>query len=152
VGDIHQPLHASDHEDRGGNDVRVSFTQPHGRQRRVNLHAAWDTDFVRMAFTVKDERRIAQQLVASAGDGAIRAMQKGDAAQWAAESYALSQDIVYGHLPGLACRNDAAAAGTSVERLPLSTAYVIGATHTVPKQLLRAGARIAHLLNGAFAR
>jgi hypothetical protein len=152
VGDIHQPLHASDDDDRGGNDVRVSFPQPHGRQRRTNLHAAWDTDFVRMAFTVKDERRIAQQLVSGAGDTAIRAMQKGDAVQWLAESYALSKDLAYGRLPGFACRNDAGTAETAAERRPLSAGYVTQATSAVPRQLLRAGARIAYLLNRAFAR
>jgi hypothetical protein len=152
VGDIHQPLHASDDDDRGGNDVRVSFPQPNGRQRRTNLHAAWDTDFVRMAFTVKDERRIAQLLVSGAGETAIKAMQKGDAVQWLAESYAISQSIAYGRLPGFACRNDAGTAATVDERQPLSVAYVAEVTSVVPKQLLRAGARIAHLLNRAFAK
>jgi hypothetical protein len=37
VADVHQPLHASDDDDRGGNDIRVTFL---GRQ--TNLHAVWD--------------------------------------------------------------------------------------------------------------
>ena len=41
IGDIHQPLHAADHEDRGGNMIQVRL--PWGRN--ANLHAAWDTDF-----------------------------------------------------------------------------------------------------------
>jgi hypothetical protein len=152
VGDVHQPLHASDHDDRGGNDVRVSFTLPSGQQRQVNLHSAWDTDFVRAAFTAQDERRIAQQLLSDAGDAAIRAMQKGAAAQWMAETYAIAQDSTYGKLPGFACSNDGTVADFAAERLPLDAAYVSNATSVVQKQLLRAGARIAYLLNRAFAR
>jgi hypothetical protein len=39
VGDMHQPLHAADNHDRGGNCVRVAL----GGQRTVNLHSYWDT-------------------------------------------------------------------------------------------------------------
>lgn len=152
VGDVHQPLHASDHDDRGGNDVRVAFTLPSGQQRQVNLHAAWDTDFVRAAFTTPDERRIAQQLVSNAGHAAIRAMQKGAAAQWMAETYAIAQESSYGRLPGFACGNGGTAADFAAERLPLDADYVANATSVVPKQLLRGGARIAYLLNRAFAK
>ena len=152
VGDIHQPLHASDDDDHGGNGVRVTFTTSHGRQRRTNLHAAWDTDVVRRAFSVKDERRIAQQLVSGAGAAAIRAMQKGDAGQWVAESYAIGKDVAYGKLPGFGCRNDAGTSEATAERLALGAAYMAEASSIVPKQLLRAGARIAHLLNQAFAK
>ena len=38
VGDIHQPLHVSFEDDRGGNDVGVS-----GTLCRWNLHAVWDS-------------------------------------------------------------------------------------------------------------
>jgi S1/P1 Nuclease len=36
VGDIHQPLHVSFEDDRGGNSVGIS-----GSLCRWNLHAAW---------------------------------------------------------------------------------------------------------------
>jgi hypothetical protein len=39
IGDIHQPLHAADHDDRGGNMIQVRL--PWGRN--ANLHGAWDT-------------------------------------------------------------------------------------------------------------
>ncbi len=38
VGDIHQPLHVGRPEDRGGNDVRITF-----EGRNSNLHTLWDT-------------------------------------------------------------------------------------------------------------
>ena len=155
VGDIHQPLHASDHGDRGGNEVRVSFTLPNGQQRQTNLHAAWDTDFVRGAFVKLDERQIARDLLAQAGRPALRGMQKGSVTQWVAESHAIARNSAYGGLPGFACNqddandaNDAWAEG----RLALDDRYVARATGAVPKQLLRAGVRIARLLNRAFSR
>ena len=39
VGDIHKPLHASDHEDHGGNCVRLAGEGA----RTTNLHSYWDT-------------------------------------------------------------------------------------------------------------
>lgn len=38
VGDIHQPLHVGRPEDRGGNDVRITF-----EGRNANLHQLWDS-------------------------------------------------------------------------------------------------------------
>ena len=44
VGDVHQPLHAADHHDAGGNGVLVLF----GRQTvGEQLHAYWDTTVVK---------------------------------------------------------------------------------------------------------
>src|SRR6516164_8628958 len=43
VGDVHQPLHSSDHHDRGGNDVSVVY----GRRRVGSpLHTYWDHNAV----------------------------------------------------------------------------------------------------------
>lgn len=39
VADLHQPLHASDRHDRGGNDEVVRW---HGK--RANMHQIWDQD------------------------------------------------------------------------------------------------------------
>jgi S1/P1 Nuclease len=45
VGDMHQPLHASDHHDRGGNDVKIS-ADGFNHTARDELHGYWDTQFV----------------------------------------------------------------------------------------------------------
>ena len=44
VGDLHQPLHAGDGWDRGGNDLRVRFGR---RKQPTNLHKVWDVDLVK---------------------------------------------------------------------------------------------------------
>ncbi len=43
VADLHQPLHAGDGWDRGGNDLRVRIGQ---RREPTNLHRVWDIDVV----------------------------------------------------------------------------------------------------------
>ena len=42
VGDLHQPLHAGYRDDRGGNDVEVSFLG-----ETINLHQFWDSALIR---------------------------------------------------------------------------------------------------------
>jgi hypothetical protein len=49
VGDIHQPFHAVDDDDRGGNLVPVMFFD-----RKSNLHAVWDTDILQWAIANKE--------------------------------------------------------------------------------------------------
>jgi len=56
IGDMHQPLHASNNHDRGGNDVTVTFV---GRQ--TNLHAVWDSGIIEPAVS-GNERSYAMQL------------------------------------------------------------------------------------------
>jgi len=41
VGDVHQPLHAADRKDHGGNDVQVTFFG-----QAMKLHAVWDTGLI----------------------------------------------------------------------------------------------------------
>ncbi len=48
MGDLHQPLHAIDNHDRGGNDVMVTMVgqPPPPPGQRVNLHAVWDSRLI----------------------------------------------------------------------------------------------------------
>jgi hypothetical protein len=158
VGDAHQPLHASDHEDRGGNDIQVHFQLPvppavasrgfPPGHRSINLHSAWDTEFVRAAFDTTDEQRIARELVKSASAETLKSWQHGAAASWLKETYAIAADFAYGQLPSFQCGAEDFAAAP----LELDAAYVRHALDLVPPQLLKAGARIAYLLNRAFAK
>ena len=52
VGDMHQPLHASDNDDQGGNCTAIQFfDQP----RPANLHSIWDTLLIQHELTAKKE-------------------------------------------------------------------------------------------------
>ena len=49
VGDLHQPMHAGDMADRGGNDVAANYGLLRGS--RLNLHAIFDGYLAERAFT-----------------------------------------------------------------------------------------------------
>jgi len=134
--DVHQPLHVADHDDRGGNDVKVWV----GRRRRPeSLHGAWDIDFVREAMDGGTERALANALIEQYRPERA-AFAAGDFATWTRASFALAREVAYGELPGFAC----GAATAGAVRLP--PAYVRDATATVRVQLARAGFRLARVL------
>jgi hypothetical protein len=58
VGDVHQPLHVSFADDRGGNNIRITG------ECQSNLHSAWDTCLV-ISATGIDAGAAADQLLAA---------------------------------------------------------------------------------------
>ena len=134
VGDLHQPLHAADDHDRGGNDVQViapGFA-------RGTLHHYWDTVFVgRLG---EDPQQVADRLLAGLGaDDRARAV-AGTPADWATESFHAAVSSVYTPLP------PADAQGTRL----LDARYVNDATALVSHQLVLAGLRLARILDEAL--
>lgn len=134
IGDIHQPLHASDDHDRGGN---LKIVAAPGIASN-NLHHDWDTEFV--ARLGSNAAAAAQQLIAEMTDAQRAQWSKGTAADWARESFAVAKDHAYGLLP--------AADGPNHYRL--SAAYVSDATAVTGAQLSKAGVRLASVLNSAL--
>jgi len=135
VGDIHQPLHASDDHDRGGNQKRVNAP---GIETN-NLHHYWDTDFV--ARLGSSDAGIAQRLIHGISETQRAQWSSGTPADWARESFAVARDHTYGRLPAADDRN----------HYQLSTAYVDDATTVVADRLSRAGVRLAMVLNQALS-
>jgi hypothetical protein len=145
VGDIHQPLHATDRFDFGGNaETAVVGT------KKAALHAHWDTTFVQMIGAPADGISTDPHAVAAAlrQPSTIEAAQwlgAPDPRSWALESYALGGSNVYAPLP-------APTASGAASVYVLSDAYTKSATLLTADQLLRAGYRLAAILNAAFAR
>jgi hypothetical protein len=133
VGDLHQPLHASNNDDLGGNLVVISAPQ----LKRSNLHRFWDTQVVRRLD--RDNDRLAQRLIAHISPAQYRLWRRGDAADWALEAHALAKNIVYGQLP----TPRAIEQGASYR---LSDDYISSAETVAAMQLSRAGVRLAALL------
>jgi len=131
IGDVHQPLHASDDTDEGGNLKRVSARG----MRAGNLHHYWDTEFVRQLG--EDPQVVSQRLLARISAADIGAWRRGGAAEWARESFSLARSVSYDALPRADARGH--------YRLP--AAYVRGAVDAVQLQLSRAGVRLAAVLN-----
>jgi hypothetical protein len=127
VGDVHQPLHAADNDDRGGNEISVRL--PDGR--KMNLDAAWDTAFVEVRFGGQNEVTVAKGLIQKYSvQGAT--WQKGKAKDWIAESYGIAKSIAYGKLPNFSCEADLGGA-----RIALADDYVRSAQETVEEQLAK---------------
>ena len=146
VGDIHQPLHASNHDDIGGNKVRLTGSWKAGP--KASLHTAWDDDFVDMAFGGSDDRnktelQIAKRLAAQITNAQKRAWVKGGVDRWLQESYDLAAHSAYGGLAGFACSDGE----QEPLRIELSGEYVGNAVAVVPQQLQKAGVRLAGILN-----
>jgi len=130
VADLHQPLHCADDHDRGGNDVRVTF---YGE--KANLHTVWDTLLIERIDP--DPENYANRLDADLTDSNIRAFTEGTAEDWALESHAVAQKLVYGALP-------------PGGGLDLGTDYFQAAARATDLQLQKAGIRLAFILNEAL--
>jgi hypothetical protein len=137
IGDMHQPLHSSDHNDKGGNCVRLS-PPPGGREN--NLHAYWDVGAINVLGS--DAASIAKKLDADISEAQIADWSRGSTRSWALEAFALAKRDVYqlNNLP------TCAAPGT----VALSDAYMRAAQADANLQLRRAGIRMALLLNQAL--
>jgi hypothetical protein len=136
LADVHQPLHAADNDDRGGNDVEVRVGR---RSRPKPLHRAWDADFVKRAVRGESEAAFAERLVAE-HRAALPRLEAGGFAAWEQESYELARSYAYGRLPGFACGRTAAAV------VDLPRWYADGAAEIVAERLARAGIRLAAVL------
>ena len=136
VGDLHQPLHAADDHDRGGNDVRVKGAG----SSAGNLHHYWDSVFVeRLGRSAED---VSRTLIAGISAHDRRAWSGGSPADWAQESFRIAREDVYGPL-----RVRAADPGGAIT---LDARYEADAVNIVTRQLQRAGLRLARLLNDAL--
>jgi S1/P1 Nuclease len=134
VGDVHQPLHASDDHDQGGNRKRASAP---GIEVDT-LHHDWDTEFV--ALLGSNDTEIAQLLVARISERDRIRWSSGTPLDWAVETYGVAKAHTYGLLPP--------PTEGSYYRLP--DVYVADATRVTLEQLSKAGVRLAFLLNRAL--
>lgn len=136
VADVHQPLHAADDNDRGGNDDRVSAPG----FRAGNLHHFWDTEFVRALGD--DPKQIASALRGAISPAQMQRWSAGTPSDWARESHTIAARDAYGLLPVPSRRGTYA----------LSETYVQTALRDCREQLPKAGVRLALLLNRTLAR
>lgn len=150
VGDLHQPLHASDDEDKGGNDVKITFfgkrmdDPVEGRtQYPYNLHAAWDR---LIPYRMFDERGGYDRFLSDLpSEATTKDWEVGDIDLWTMESYVIARDFVYPALPtGFTCGQ----AITAVEAL--DEPYYRPASELAAAQIRKAGVRLAKVLNEAL--
>lgn len=96
VGDVHQPLHASDDHDAGGNCELVSYAGGLlfgiGRAT-VKLHAYWDTAVVHKQG--EDPRALAVKLTSKISAKQLSDWQAGSPRDWAWDSYNVARQASY---------------------------------------------------------
>jgi hypothetical protein len=136
VGDVHQPLHSSDDNDRGGNEKRVSANG----FKAGNLHHFWDTEFVDQLGP--DAKTIASDLIGHITKKQQNEWQSGGPADWAQETFKIAKDDAYGQLP----------APNAHGSFRLTDEYVTTATNDAALQLSKAGVRLAMILNQALRK
>jgi len=127
VGDVHQPMHVSRAEDKGGNSITVKF-----QGKETNLHGLWDSglityeglSFLELA-TLLDTAPAAQ----------VEQWQKDAVPTWLFESYTISQQLY---------------AETALNP-DFDYKYVPAHLPTVEQRLLQAGIRLAGVLNSTFS-
>ncbi len=136
IGDLHQPLHAADHHDRGGNCVLLAALQG----QATNLHAYWDVDVVEALGHSPEQ--IAEKLDAGLSGAEAKKGSGGRAADWAMESFEIARRDAYALHDLPTCRHRGAVA--------LSADYAAQARKDAATQLLKAGLRMAAVLNQAL--
>jgi len=138
VGDLHQPLHAGDRADKGGNDVPAAWGSY--APARFNLHSVWDGPLPERAVSTGPTpvRRYPAAV--------RRRMAAGTVADWSRESWAVSRDLAYATAMG----------GDPCAPLPPGTRAVVdeaAAARLIPAMRLeveRGGLRLARLLDEAL--
>ncbi|MCB4435702.1 S1/P1 nuclease [Alteromonas sp. McT4-15] len=125
IGDLHQPLHAGNGTDRGGNDVKVRFFW-----QDSNLHRVWDSQMLEQRGLSYTEWTA--QLTRSITPQDIRSWASTDVLEWIKESTEI-RDTIY---PDNANN--------------MSYDYLYNNLPTAQKRIQMAGIRIAMYLNKVF--
>ncbi len=135
VGDLHQPLHAGDHEDRGGNGLKANY----GFISGSNLHAVWDGLLADRAISAAPNivRRF------SAAERAV--MEAGTTRDWSEENWTVSRDNAYTRaVDGDPC-------GPQPDQVvTIDEADVAASRSALRLQVERGGLRLARLLEEAL--
>lgn len=123
VGDLHQPLHCEDRDDRGGNGVHVTLDGRH-----TNLHAVWDSGILEAAGL--SDGALYARLLTMMQHMNLDTVRAGSVETWAIESHGLAHDAY--QIP---------------DDHVLGQDYVRANLPVVELQLVRAGVRLAEILN-----
>jgi hypothetical protein len=126
VGDIHQPLHVGGRDDKGGNEVKVSWFRSES-----NLHRVWDSEMIddsRLSYT-----ELAQSLD-KPSETEIKQWQQSSLRTWAMENQAYEKNVY------------------NIGNGRLGYQYTYLNFHIVRQRLLQAGVRLAGLLNDIYGK
>lgn len=135
VGDLHQPLHAGDRGDLGGN--RAKSTYGIYSTDRLNLHSIWDGLLAERAISTPPS------LVRVYSPEERAAVNGGTVEDWSRDSWQVARDVVYGSAYGDPC-------GPAPQRATLDEAKIEKLIEPARQQLVKGGLRLARLLDEAL--
>lgn len=125
VGDVHQPLHVGNGEDRGGNDVKVEWFRD-----KTNLHSVWDSRMI-------DGKQLSYYELADwvnhASKTEVKEWQAATVRDWAMESMSVRKQVY--DIP---------------EDGKLSYRYSYHNFDLVKQRILQAGVRLAGVINEIY--
>ncbi|MGY3055038.1 hypothetical protein ACVWYG_003249 [Pedobacter sp. UYEF25] len=127
VGDLHQPMHTARKDDKGGNNVYVTWFG-----QKSNLHRIWDSDLVDF-----------QQLSYTEYADAINHLSPIELYNW--QHTSLKQDVYESYL---LCNQIYA---KTPDNAKLSYRYNFDFIAPLNQQLLKAGVRLAKILNDIYS-
>ena len=126
IGDIHQPLHVGNGEDRGANDIKLEYFW-----RKSNLHSVWDSGII-------DQQKYSYteyvDWINHPTEDQLKAWSSLNVLDWADESKELRQQCYK----------------TAPDNKKLSYRYNFENIELVNKRLLQAGIRLANVLNKIY--
>ncbi len=137
VGDMHQPMHAGDRGDLGGNRFPAFYSRI-----RSNLHAIWDGYLAERA--ISTPAADARGLLSEVAPGERPNLAAGTVADWAREAWEISRQYAYGSLAPDPC------AGQPAQPPVMDQATIRTLVPIVRRQVLRGGLRLARLLDEAL--
>ena len=126
VGDLHQPYHVGYHDDRGGNDIKVSWFGA-----ATNMHTVWDSrliEYQQLSYTEY------AQAINFTNPHQRKQLVEGGLIDWLWDSYQITETLYKDVKAG--------------DRL--SYRYNFDHVNTLNSQLLKGGLRLAEVLNQIF--
>lgn len=172
LGDIHQPLHVSFADDRGGNSILVQMQGRCGSSgsRPKNLHAVWDNCLLEAGIFERVRKRAdfnpswqprtityraVDTLQANTSLEEEKSFVEGDPAAWADESYqfTLQPDASYCVKHSGDCQYSSTSSvyvAPNKRTQKISAAYINAYSLVVEDRVRRAGFRLADLINKAL--
>lgn len=169
VGDLHQPLHTTTNDDRGGNCVPVTSFDHNPKETnatradyRPNLHSVWDPAIIEQWADGHTPQQLANEL-----ENKFKAQipawesQPINVDAWAWESHEVAERVVYGNLPTELTVEKPVQVRTCADDDHISTRMLklneqIGANYdaeagpVIQEQLAKAGVRLAAVLNSVW--
>ena len=139
VGDLHQPMHAGDHGDLGGNRVAANYGVIGGR---TNLHGIWDGWLAERAISTPPDGATA--LLSQVAPSQRNQIAGGTVEDWSREMWEKSRSQAYQSLLGDPC------GPAPAERPTIDEPKVRALIPLVRENVLNGGIRLARLLDDAL--